>query len=482
MVMTKSELDQQYRGELDESITSVNRIAAAIGIVVTSFLMVYADPANFRKEVSISTLGFDVLPHMLIGRIMGIVACVICLIIALVPILKRFAFYGGIFLYFGTVIQCVHLAASMGNFDASVTAWIMLSVMMIAIYPLPLIWTLCLAVLGYLYYFVAFFGFYDGMAELANAKDPQGQPQLRFMMTLINTGATALLSLALKYTLQRIRRKEFDSRKGLEHANVEIEKLNDKLRDENLKLSHELEVARHIQEIVLPAKAEYGSFPELDIACKMIPATEVGGDYYDTIHLSSNGIFSIGDVTDHGLQSGIIMMMVHTAIRSVSQIEQHDLKAIYNVVNKIVYEFRVKTNDYRFMSLLILKYLGEGVFRMTGQHESVIIIRNNGDIEEISSLDLGMYAGLDKDIDHLLKIQEFQLQSGDTLVLYTDGITEAMNAKQAEFGKEGLIQAAKSVHGEGAEAIKEQVLSQCFAHLNGATVHDDLSLLVIKRR
>lgn len=87
------------------------------------------------------------------------------------------------------------------------------------------------------------------------------------MMTLINTGATALLSLALKYTLQRIRRKEFDSRKGLEHANVEIEKLNDKLRDENLKLSHELEVARHIQEIVLPAKAEYGSFPELDITC-----------------------------------------------------------------------------------------------------------------------------------------------------------------------------------------------------------------------
>ena len=119
---------------------------------------------------------------------------------------------------------------------------------------------------------------------------------------------------------------------------------------------------------------------------------------------------------------------------------------------------------------------------MTGQHESVIIIRNNGDIEEISSLDLGMYAGLDKDIDHLLKIQEFQLQSGDTLVLYTDGITEAMNAKQAEFGKEGLIQAAKSVHREGAEVIKEQVLRQCFAHLDGTTVHDDLSLLVIKRR
>ena len=86
--MTKSELDQQYRGELDESITSVNRIAATIGIVVTSFLMVYADPTNFRKEVAMSTLGYDVLPHMLIGRIMGISACVICLIIALMPKFK----------------------------------------------------------------------------------------------------------------------------------------------------------------------------------------------------------------------------------------------------------------------------------------------------------------------------------------------------------------------------------------------------------
>lgn len=480
--MKETSLDEQFSIELSESLIRINRVAAIIAIVISSILLLSADPANFNKEASIAIFGYPVLPHMIIARMIGIMASSGCFIIAVVPRLRKYAYYGSALLYIGTVVHCVHLAASMSNFDASVTAWIMLSVIMIAIYPLPLAWTLTLAVASYLYYFVAFFGFYDGSAQLANAKDPLGPPQLRFMMTMINTGATTLLSLGLKLALQRIRLKEFISRKGLEKANGEIATLNEKLRDENLKLSHELEVARHIQEIVLPASVEYTSFPELDIACKMIPATEVGGDYYDTVQLSPNGIFSIGDVTDHGLHSGIIMMMVHTAIRSLSQIEQNDLKSIYNVVNKIVYEFRLKTNDYRFMSLLILKYMGQGKFKMTGQHESIIIMKSTGEIIEISSMDLGMYVGLDANIDHLLKLHEFQLDSGDTLILYTDGITEAMNSKQVEFGKEGIVAAALSVRGDGAEKIKESILSKCFAHLDGATIHDDLSLLVIKRK
>ena len=113
---------------------------------------------------------------------------------------------------------------------------------------------------------------------------------------------------------------------------VEIADLNEKLKDENIHLTLELEVAKHIQTVVLPQKDEYVNFEELDIACLMIPADEVGGDYYDTISFSQNGIIAMGDVTDHGLHSGLIMMMVHTAMRALSQIEKEDIKAIFQII------------------------------------------------------------------------------------------------------------------------------------------------------
>ena len=64
--MTAPDLDSQYRAEIAESLTRVNRIAAMIGIVVSGLLLFYADPANFHKEVSISIFGYEVLPHMII--------------------------------------------------------------------------------------------------------------------------------------------------------------------------------------------------------------------------------------------------------------------------------------------------------------------------------------------------------------------------------------------------------------------------------
>lgn len=472
----------QYLDEKREAITRINRIAAFISVLVAVLLMLKADPSNFAREVAIPTIGFDVLPNMKLGRLIGIVASLLSLILALVPRFRRYAIFGGCLLYIGTVIQCTHLSAGMSNYGASVTAWIMLSAVMIAIYPLPLYWTLTLAGLTYVYYFSVYFGLYDGLTLLASVNDPLGPPRLRFMMTMINTAATTILSLAIKIALERIRLREFTSRKGLERANGEIATLNEKLKDENLKMSLELDVARHIQEIVLPPKTEYSAFPDLDIACKMVPATEVGGDYYDTIRVSPHGLFTIGDVTDHGLQSGIVMMMVHTAIRSLSHIISNDLKKIFAVANDIIYEFRTKTDDYRFISLLLLQYTGQGTFKMTGQHESILILRKNGSVEEVSTLELGVYAGLDKNIEHMLHLSEINIEPGESIVLYTDGITEAMNAGQAEFGKEGITAAMLAAQGGGAEQIKESILSRCYTHLSNAPVHDDLSLLVIQRR
>jgi len=241
-------------------------------------------------------------------------------------------------------------------------------------------------------------------------------------------------------------------------------------------------VAQHIQSIVLPQEAEYQSFEDLDIACTMLPATEVGGDFYDTIKLEDGGIVTIGDVTDHGLHSGLIMMMVHTALRAASKLETEDVERLFSVVNDVLYEFRTKTADHRIMSLLILRYLGNGGFTATGQHESLILIRRNAEVERIDSVDLGMYAGLETDVTPYLKTLNLSLDSGDVMLLYTDGVTEAMNESSATFGTEGIVNAALRFRAAPAERILNAVVDSCRAHIGNARYYDDISLMVIKKK
>ena len=139
------------------------------------------------------------------------------------------------------------------------------------------------------------------------------------------------------------------------------------------------------------------------------------------------------------------MMMVHTALRALAKVERNDIQRIFRVINKLLYDFRLKTLDHRIMSLLILKYLGDGEFVMTGQHESLLILRANGTVEDIESLEYGMYAGLDANVAPYLKLFTFRLDVDDVLVLYTDGITEAVDANERQFTTQGIIDAALPV-------------------------------------
>src|SRR5262249_23888414 len=97
-------------------------------------------------------------------------------------------------------------------------------------------------------------------------------------------------------------------------ANAEITALNAQLQAENLRLGAELEVARRLQKMVLPTATELQAIDELDIAGYMEPAAEVGGDYYDVLSHNGHIKIGIGDVTGHGLESGVLMLMAQTAV------------------------------------------------------------------------------------------------------------------------------------------------------------------------
>ena len=102
-------------------------------------------------------------------------------------------------------------------------------------------------------------------------------------------------------------------------ANQQIHTLNEQLKDENLRMGAELEITKRIQQMILPSADELRAIAELDIAGYMAPADDVGGDYYDVLQREGTVAISIGDVTGHGLESGLVMLMTQTAVQALLQ-------------------------------------------------------------------------------------------------------------------------------------------------------------------
>lgn len=457
-IVQTPELKIEYNLEQAETLWKINRIVAPITIVIPVVLIMFSDSINFP----------DVYREMFVGRIFAIILGFVVVGSSLIPRFKNRGQTFAFLLFLGFSLMAAHLCGVMNNDNSALTNWILTSVIGCGILPLSLPYTAIVMIISFIYYPIIYFS--HGFI-----------PDVAFRMILINVGSASIAAMAFKVAQFRIREREFFFRKSLKGATEEIAKLNEKLKDENIHLTTELEVAKHIQTLVLPQKEEYSNFTDLDISCLMIPAEEVGGDYYDTISFSNNGIIAMGDVTDHGLHSGLIMMMVHTAIRALSQIEKDDIKKIFEIINKLLYDFRHKTSDHRIMTLIILKYLGKGRFILTGQHESIIIISANGNVQDISTMDYGMFAGLENNVEKYLDILNFELKKDDVLILYTDGITDAMNKKNEEFGKEGILKAALTVRNKSADLIKSTIMKNCLGHMGHEKPYDDMSIMIIKK-
>ncbi len=452
------ELKAEYNREQAERSWKINRIVAPISILFPVILILFSDRINFPY-----------LYHkMFLGRMYAIVLGMIVIFFSLIPRFKNHGQFFSFLLFLGFNLMAAHLSGVMNNDNSVLLYWVFASVIGCGLLPLALPYTIAVVVLSFAYYLIIYFS--SGFL-----------PDISFRMTIINVGSASIVAMAFKAAQARIQEREFLFRRGLTRANEEIEKLNDKLKDENIHLNMELEVAKHIQTLVLPQKDDYHDFVDLNISCLMIPADEVGGDYFDTISFGDSGIITIGDVTDHGLHSGLIMMMVHTAIRVLSQIERNDIEKIFKIINKLLYDFRYKTSDHRIMTLIILKYLGNGMFLLTGQHESLLIISKDGSVQDISSLDYGMFAGLEADVEEYTNTLQFEIKNDDVLILYTDGLTEAMDNKNREFGKTGIINAVLPVRGETPDIIKTATIKACLAHIGNEKIYDDISLLVIKK-
>lgn len=260
----------------------------------------------------------------------------------------------------------------------------------------------------------------------------------------------------------------------------QITELNEKLKKENLRLGAELEVARQLQQMVLPKTEEIKAIKGLDIAAYMEPADEVGGDYYDVLYIDGVVTLGIGDVTGHGLESGVLMLMTQTAVLTLREIREQNPVRFLNTLNSILYKNIQRMDSERSLTLAILNYF-EGKVRISGQHEEILIVRHNGSLERIDTIDLGIPIGLDTDISHFINDVQFELGSGEGVVLYTDGITEAHNSAKEQYGLDRLCEAISQNWQGTAEEINTAVIDDLRYFLKDQKAFDDITLLVLKQ-
>ncbi len=266
----------------------------------------------------------------------------------------------------------------------------------------------------------------------------------------------------------------------LKPAQAKLERYEAELLAANTKL----EVARAMQTALQPRPEDVYAAADLDIATYVRPAEDVGGDYLDVIAVGGSVRIGIGDVTGHGFESGLLMVMVQTAVNALVHSGISDPAVIISVLNKTLYHNLQRMDIDKSLTLSLLDY-EQGTMTVSGQHEHLLRVSAAGEVTAVDTFDLGFPLGLEPDIDQHTKQLRFTLEPEAGVVLYTDGITEAENASGQFYGLaklEAAIDRAWQQPMSSAKTVKQDILNDLQAFTGQQPVFDDIALVVVKRK
>ena len=243
---------------------------------------------------------------------------------------------------------------------------------------------------------------------------------------------------------------------------------------ERKKIEHELEIARNIQQSLLPSSAP--KVKGLDIAAIALPAMQIGGDFYDFIPLSENRLgVLVADVSGKGMPAALFMALSRALIR-VNAMQERSITAVLEKTNHLIQEFSSSGYFVTLFYAIIdsnrrtLRYIRAG-------HNPPLLYRP-GDDEILFLKGGGMALGVFNQIE--LEEKQFNLESGDILLLFTDGVTEAINSTNEEFGVGRLSELLRQNHLLDAENLIDEIRQEINTYADGQPQFDDITLMVLK--
>jgi serine phosphatase RsbU (regulator of sigma subunit) len=179
--------------------------------------------------------------------------------------------------------------------------------------------------------------------------------------------------------------------------------------------------------------------------------------------------------------SGILMIMLQTAVRTWLAYNEPEQVNFLTAINCVIYDNVQRMKLDKNVSFALLDYQ-QGMLKLSGEHEEMIVVRCKGCVEGFDTIDLGFPVGLDAEIAKFVAQTSVQLYSGDVVVLYTDGITEAENMDKLLYGLERLIEVIEINWQRSAADIRDAVIKDVRSHIGEQKVFDDMTLLVLKQK
>jgi serine phosphatase RsbU (regulator of sigma subunit) len=265
---------------------------------------------------------------------------------------------------------------------------------------------------------------------------------------------------------------------GFDEVSREIEAQRraaaEKLESER-RAAQELEIAKQVQARLFPQTLPHLS--TLDYAGMCIQARQVGGDYYDFLNLGQERLgLVIGDISGKGIAAALMMANLQANLRSQCAIAVDQPQRLLRSVNQLFYE---NTTDSAYATLFFAEY-DDRVKRLRYAncgHLSALLLRSDGALERLDSTCtvLGLFNEWD------CSMGESQLRPGDTLALYTDGVTESFNDAAEEYGEERLIETLRRNRGLSSQALLAAIVDEV-RRFSPHEQHDDITLIIAKGR
>ena len=249
--------------------------------------------------------------------------------------------------------------------------------------------------------------------------------------------------------------------------------------NEKKRLDHDLEIARDIQRILLPSEAPV--IPGFEIAGINIPARHVSGDYFDYLEVDSTKLgVAIADVSGKGVPASIIMAICRSVLRSQATGNGSPAEVLQKV-NRQLYP-DIKEDMFISMAYVILDHTNGAVTLSRAGHDAPIVY--NAETNTAAPVKPpGMVVGIDSGsvFDRITGDFPLSLNRNDCLLLYTDGVTEALDTNGDEFGPDRMIECVRTSAPEGAPAIIARIIDELRAFVGSTPQNDDITLIAIRK-
>jgi len=251
------------------------------------------------------------------------------------------------------------------------------------------------------------------------------------------------------------------------------------MANEKKRLDHDLEIARDIQRILLPSEA-----PAIDgfqISGINVPARLVSGDYFDYIRVDDERLgVAIADVSGKGVPASLIMAICRSVLRAEAARNPSPADVLRRV-NRQLYP-DIKEDMFISMAYLILDHHRDSITLARAGHDAPLLYKQQSrTVTPVKSP--GMVVGIDSGnvFDRLTVDFAISLERDDCLVLYTDGVTETLNAEEDEFGLDRVIQAVRARANDGAQAIVKKIIQDVRDFTGSLPQNDDITLIAIRK-